>query len=237
MLRAQAFEARRNLAKLGQPVDRDEWQMTPQTVNAYYNPSLNEIVFPASQLQAPYFDATVDDAANYGDIGFVIGHELSHAFDDEGSQFDGDGNLRDWWTPEDHARFRERTGALVAQYSAVSPLPGLHINGELTLGENIADNAGLSIAWKAYKASLEGREPPVIDGLSAAQRFYVSYGQSWMAKRREADRVKLLKVDPHAPPDVRTNLAVRNQDAFHAAFGTQSGDPLWLAPEERVRLW
>ena len=235
--RARQFEARRNTAKFGHPVDRDEWDMTPQTVNAYYNPSLNEIVFPAAQLQAPYFDAEADDAANYGDIGFVIGHELSHAFDDEGSQFDGDGNLRDWWTPADHARFAERTRALVAQYDAVVPVPGLHVNGALTLGENIADNAGLTIAWKAYLASLQGRAPPVVDGLSAAQRFYISYAQSWMGKAREAELVRDLKSDPHAPVEVRTNLAVRNQDAFHLAFGTRAGDPLWLAPTARVHLW
>lgn len=235
--RAQRFEARRELAHLGQPVDREEWDMTPQTVNAYYNPTLNEIVFPAAQLQAPYFDVAVDDAANYGNIGFVIGHELSHAFDDEGSQFDGAGNLRDWWTAADHEHFHARTALLVQQYAAVTPVPGIHLNGELTLGENIADNAGLTIAWKAYQASLDGREPAVIDGMSGAQRFFVSYAQSWMAKQREADLVARLKADPHAPAAVRTNLAVRNQDAFHAAFATQAGDPMWLAPERRVHLW
>jgi predicted metalloendopeptidase len=235
--RAQLFEARRHLDRLGKPVDRDEWAMTPQTVNAYYEPTLNEIVFPAAQLQAPYFDAAAEDAANYGDIGFIIGHELSHAFDDEGSQFDGQGNLRDWWTAEDHEHFRQRTAALVEQYSAVTPVRGVHVNGELTLGENIADNAGLTIAWKAYVASLQGREAPVIDGLTAPQRFYISYAQSWLGKQREADLVRQIKTDPHAPLDVRTNLAIRNQDAFHAAFGTEPGDPLWLAPAQRVRLW
>lgn len=234
---AQRFESHRQLDRLGHPVDRDEWDMTPQTVNAYYNPTLNEIVFPAAQLQSPYFDPEADDAANYGDIGFIIGHELSHAFDDEGSQFDAAGNLRDWWTPADHAAFRSRTQTLVAQYGAVSPIAGTHVNGELTLGENIADNAGLTIAWKAYLASLQGREPALIDGMSAGQRFFVSYAQSWMGKQREADVVKQLKSDPHAPFEVRTNLAVRNQDGFHAAFGTAPGDPMWLAPEARVRLW
>jgi len=235
--RAMRFEAHRVSAKLGQPVDREEWGMTPQTVNAYYNPTLNEIVFPAAQLQSPYFDEQADDAANYGNIGFIIGHELSHAFDDQGAQFDEKGNLRDWWTADDHRAFSQKTAALVAQYNAVEPLPKVFVNGELTLGENIADNAGLTIAWKAYVASLEGKTPPVIDGRTAAQRFYISYAQSWMGKLREPDLLRLLTTDPHAPMDVRTNMAVRNQDAFHEAFGTQPGDPLWLAPEQRVKLW
>ena len=235
--RAMAFESARNSAKFGQVVDRDEWMMTPQTVNAYYNPTLNEIVFPAAQLQEPYFDEKADDAANYGNIGFIIGHELSHAFDDQGAQFDEVGNLRDWWTAEDHAAFSKKTAAIVAQYSAVESLPKIFVNGELTLGENIADNAGLTIAWKAYQASLDGKPAPVINGMTGAQRFYVSYAQSWMGKLREADLLRLLKTDPHAPMDVRTNMAVRNQDAFHDAFGTQPGDPLWLAPDQRVKLW
>ena len=235
--RAMAFESARNSAKLGQVVDRDEWMMTPQTVNAYYNPTLNEIVFPAAQLQAPYFDEKADDAANYGNIGFIIGHELSHAFDDQGAQFDEIGNLRDWWNKEDHAAFSKKTAAIVAQYNAVEPLPKVFVNGELTLGENIADNAGLTIAWKAYQASLAGKPAPVINGMTGAQRFYVSYAQSWMGKLREADLLRLLKTDPHAPMEVRTNRAVRNQDAYHEAFGTQPGDLLWLAPDQRVRLW
>ncbi len=235
--RAMAFESARNNAKFGQVVDRDEWMMTPQTVNAYYNPTLNEIVFPAAQLQEPYFDEKADDAANYGNIGFIIGHELSHAFDDQGAQFDEIGNLRDWWTQEDHAAFSKKTAAIVAQYNAVEPLPKVFVNGELTLGENIADNAGLTIAWKAYQASLDGKPAPVINGMTGAQRFYVSYAQSWMGKLREADLVRLLKTDPHAPMEVRTNMAVRNQDAYHEAFGTQQGDALWLAPDQRVRLW
>jgi len=235
--RAMAFESARNNAKLGRTVDRDEWMMTPQTVNAYYNPTLNEIVFPAAQLQAPYFDEQADDAANFGNIGFIIGHELSHAFDDQGAQFDEIGNLRDWWTEKDHAAFRKKTAAIVAQYNVAEPLPKVFVNGELTLGENIADNAGLTIAWKAYNASLNGKPSPVINGMTGAQRFFISYAQSWMGKLREADLLRLLKTDPHAPMDVRTNWAVRNQDAFHEAFGTQPGDPLWLAPDQRVRLW
>jgi hypothetical protein len=235
--RAMAFETARNNAKLGHPVDRDEWMMTPQTVNAYYNPTLNEIVFPAAQLQEPYFDEKADDAANYGNIGFIIGHELSHAFDDQGAQFDEIGNLRDWWTTEDHAAFSQKTAAIVAQYNTVEPLPKVFVNGALTLGENIADNAGLTIAWKAYQASLEGKPSPVINEMTGAQRFYVSYAQSWMGKMREEDLLRLLKTDPHAPMEVRTNMAVRNQDAFHEAFGTQPGDPLWLPPDQRVRLW
>lgn len=235
--RAMAFESARNNAKFGQVVDRDEWMMTPQTVNAYYNPTLNEIVFPAAQLQEPYFDEKADDAANFGNIGFIIGHELSHAFDDQGAQFDEIGNLRDWWTQEDHAAFSKKTSAIVAQYNTVEPLPKVFVNGALTLGENIADNAGLTIAWRAYQASLEGKPSPVINGMTGAQRFYVSYAQSWMGKMREEDLLRLLKTDPHAPMEVRTNMAVRNQDAFHEAFGTQPGDPLWLAPDQRVRLW
>ncbi len=235
--RARAFETLRENHRLREPVDRMEWDMTPQTVNAYYNPTQNEIVFPAAQLQAPYFDAQADAASNYGNIGFVIGHELSHAFDDEGSQFDAQGNLRDWWTAADHARFSQRTAAMVAQYGALDGVPGIKVNGALTLGENIADNVGLTIAWRAYQASLAGHEAPVIGGLTGAQRFFIAYAQSWMGKEREEERVKHLKSDPHAPLDLRTNQTVRNQDAFHAAFGTQPGDQEWLAPADRVRLW
>lgn len=234
---AVRFESRRQLDRLAQPVDRDEWDMTPQTVNAYYNPTLNEIVFPAAQLQAPYFDPRADDAANYGGIGCTIGHELSHAFDDEGSQYDAQGNLRDWWTRLDRLQYHRLTLALVQQYSRVSPLPGLHVNGRFTLGENIADNVGMTIAWKAYQASLQGSEAPVIDGMSGAQRFFISYAQSWLGKQRDADLVQQLKSDPHAPYAVRANLPARNQDAFHTAFGTAPGDGMWLPPQARVHLW
>ncbi len=235
--RAGRCDMQRRNARLREPVDRDEWQMTPQTVNAYYEPTLNEIVFPAAQLQVPYFDVAADDAANYGNIGFVIGHELSHAFDDQGSQFDGQGNLRDWWTPADHRQFVTRTAALVAQYDALIPLPGSHVNGQLTLGENIADNVGLTIAWKAWQASLQGHEAPVIDGLTGAQRFFISYAQSWLGEVREEEERQRLKTDPHAPLAVRTNQTVRNQDAFYEAFGVQPGDPMWLPPAQRVHLW
>ena len=237
VLRAYRCELQRRNARLHAPVDRDEWVMTPQTVNAYYEPTLNEIVFPAAQLQPPYFDAGADAAANYGNIGFVIGHELSHAFDDEGSQFDGSGNLRDWWTRADHARFAARTDALVAQYDAIAPLPDARVNGRLTLGENIADTVGLTIAWKAYQASLHGVDAPVINGLTGPQRFFISYAQSWLGVTREAELRQRLKTDPHAPLAVRTNQTVRNQDAFFAAFGVQPGDPMWLAPDQRVHLW
>lgn len=235
--RANRFEFDRLRHQLDTPVDRDEWMMTPQTVNAYYNPSLNEIVFPAAQLQAPYFDAGADDASNYGNIGFIIGHELSHAFDDQGAEFDGEGNLKDWWTPQDHARFKEISAELIKQYSQAEPIPGVHVNGELTLGENIADNVGLTMAWRAYQKALGGKTPPLIDGFTGPERFFISYAQSWMGKMRDENLMRLLKTDPHAPMDVRTNAAVRNSDAFHETFHTAPGDPLWLAPEERFKLW
>ena len=187
VIRADAFEYQRNLDKLGKPIDRTEWGMTPQTVNAYYNPTGNEIVFPAAILQPPFFDAAADDAVNYGGIVAVIGHEMSHGFDDRGSQYDGDGNLHDWFTKEDHAKFAAKTKALVAQYSAYEPVPGYHLNGELTLGENIGDNSGLAIAYKAYRLSLAGAPAPVIDGLSGEQRFYYGWAQVWRGKVREAE--------------------------------------------------
>src|SRR6185295_20129813 len=177
--RATEFAVQKELDKLGKPIDRDEWGMTPQTVNAYYNPELNEIVFPAAILQPPFFDANADDAVNYGAIGGAIGHEISHGFDDQGAQYDGDGNLRDWWTKRDHANFKAKTQMLVKQYSAFSPVKGYKINGELTLGENIADNSGLAIAYKAYKLSLGGKPAPVIDGFTGEQRFFIGFGQVW----------------------------------------------------------
>ena len=235
--RARVFEYHRQIAKLGKPIDRDEWTMTPPTINAYYDPAMNEIVFPAAILQPPYFDANADDAANYGAIGGVIGHEISHAFDDEGSQFDSDGNLRDWWTQEDHQRFAAKAAALVTQYDASEPVPGYHVNGKLTLGENIADNSGLAIAYKAYHLSVGGREPPVIDGLSGDQRFFIAYAQSWRGKRREPAEIALIKSDPHAPESVRGGLPVMNQPAFFAAFDVKPGDKMYRAPEDRVLMW
>ncbi len=237
VLRARIFEYHRQIAKLGKPIDRDEWMMTPPTVNAYYDPSMNEIVFPAAILQPPYFDAKADDAANYGAIGAVIGHEISHAFDDEGSQFDANGNLRDWWTKADHERFSAKTAALVSQYDAVEPVPGYHVNGKLTLGENIADNSGLAIAYKAYHLSLGGREAPVIDGLTGDQRFFIAYAQSWRGKRREAAEIAILKSNPHAPESVRGELPVMNQPAFYAAFDVKPGDKMYRAPKDRVLMW
>jgi predicted metalloendopeptidase len=235
--RAHAFEHDRQLAKLGAPIDRDEWGMSPQTVNAYYNASLNEIVFPAAILQPPFFDAQADDAANYGAIGAVIGHEISHGFDDEGSQYDAKGNLRNWWTKADRTRFAAKTKMLVQQYDAFEPLPGYKVNGALTLGENIADNAGLAIAYKAYQIALGGKPAPAIDGLSGDQRFFYGFAQVWRANVREPRMIQLLKTDPHAPDAFRANGSVRNHPAFHGTFGTQPGDAMWLAPARRVSLW
>jgi predicted metalloendopeptidase len=237
VMRAEKFDYDRNLAKLGGPIDRGEWHMNPQTVNAYYNPELNEIVFPAAILQPPFFDANADDAVNYGGIGAVIGHEISHGFDDSGSQYDGVGNLRDWWTKEDHKEFAAKTAALVAQYDAYEPVPGYHVNGKLTLGENIADNSGLAIAWKAYQISLGGQPAPVIDGFTGAQRFYMGWAQVWPEKRREQESIRLLKIDPHSPGRFRANGAAVNQSAFYDAFGVKPGDRMYLAPDKRVSIW
>jgi putative endopeptidase len=226
-----------NINKLGKPIDRDEWGMTPQTINAYYNSEMNEIVFPAAILQPPFFDAGADDAVNYGAIGTVIGHEISHGFDDQGSQFDGDGNLHDWWTAQDHERFKAKTQALVAQYSAYEPVPGYKVNGELTLGENIADNSGLAIAYKAYHLSLGGQPGPVIAGLTADQRFYLSIAQAFRAKIRDAEAIRRVKIDPHSPPKFRVLGSVTNQDPFFEAFGVKPGDRMYRAPEQRVHIW
>jgi predicted metalloendopeptidase len=237
MQRAHAFDYAREVNKLGKPIDRDEWGMTPQTVNAYYNPELNEIVFPAVILQPPFFDAAADDAVNYGAIGAVIGHEISHGFDDQGAQYDGDGNLRDWWTKADHKNFAAKTRMLVKQYSAYSPVKGYHVNGELTLGENIADNSGAAIAYKAYLLSLGGKPAPVIDGLSGQQRFYMGFGQVWRSKIRDAQQIVYLKTDPHSPDQFRANGTVRNQPGFYEAFGVKPGDQMYLAPKDRVIMW
>ena len=235
--RATEFEYLRNINKLGTPIDRTEWGMTPQTVNAYYNPEMNEIVFPAAILQPPFFNANADDAVNYGAIGAVIGHEISHGFDDQGAQYDGTGNLRDWWTKEDHDHFKAKTEALVKQYSAYEPVAGYHVNGELTLGENIADNSGLAIAYKAYKLSLGGREPAVIDGLTGFQRFYLGFGQVWRGKTRDNAAIVRIKTDPHSPPQVRADATVKNQPGFYDAFGIKEGDKMYLPPDQRVIMW
>jgi putative endopeptidase len=235
--RARAFAFERGLAKLGKPIDRDEWGLTPQTVNAYYDASMNEIVFAAAILQAPSFDPAADDAVNYGAIGAVIGHEISHGFDDQGSQYDGDGNLRDWWTQEDKARFASKTAALVEQYAAFSPLPGYKVNGELTLGENIADNSGLEIAYKAWRLSLDGKAAPVIDGLSGDARFFIGWAQQWRSKARDEAMLQQIKSDPHSPDEFRVNGAVRKHPAFYTAFGVKPGDKMYLDPTARVSIW
>ena len=237
VMRASEFDYRRGVAKLGKPIDREEWGMTPQTVNAYYSPSKNEIVFPASILQPPFFDMAADDAVNYGAIGAVIGHEISHGFDDSGSQYDGDGNLRDWWTADDRTKFKAKADALVAQYGAFEPLPGYKVNGALTLGENIGDNSGLAIAYKAYKLSLGGQQAPVIDGFSGDQRFFMGWNQVWRMKIRDAEQVNRIKTDPHSPGKARANGTVMNQPAFFDAFGIKEGDKMYVAPNARVTIW
>jgi putative endopeptidase len=233
------FDFQRELGKIGKPIDRDEWFMTPQTINAYYNPGFNEIVFPAAILQLPFFDETRDAAANYGAIGAVIGHEIGHGFDDQGSQYDGDGKLTDWWTDDDKAAFQARTSSLIAQYDALEPrqLPGHHVNGALTIGENIGDLGGLGIAWKAYLLSLDGEEPPVIDGLTGAERFFLGWAQAWRTKMRDEEALRLLSIDPHSPAEFRCNQIVRNIDVFYATFGVTETDALWLDPEDRVTIW
>jgi len=239
VLAANVFEFNRQMAKVGQPIDRDEWFMTPQTVNAYYNPGFNEIVFPAAILQFPFFDVARDEAANYGGIGAVIGHEIGHGFDDQGSKFDGAGRLTDWWTHEDRVAFEERTSSLIAQYDALSPseAPDQHVNGALTIGENIGDLGGVGIAWKAYLISLNGAEPPTVEGLSGAERFFLSWAQSWQHQARAEEVGRLLAIDPHSPPIFRCNQIVRNVDEFYDAFGVLSSDALWLDPSERVTIW
>jgi predicted metalloendopeptidase len=237
VLRADEFEYRRNLNKLGRPIDRSEWEMSPQTVNAYYNPVMNEIVFPAAILQPPFFDAAADDAVNYGGIVAVIGHEVSHGFDDQGSQFDADGNLHDWFTKEDHERFAAKTKALVAQYDAYEPVAGFHVNGELTLGENIADNSGLTLAYKAYQLSLAGTPAPVIGGFTGDQRFFLGWVQVWRGKVREAEEIRRIKTDPHSPDAVRGTAPLKNQPGFYGAFQVKTGDQMYLAPDQRVIIW
>jgi putative endopeptidase len=231
------YEWNRDLAKLGHPVDRDEWHMTPQTVNAYYNPSQNEIVFPAAILQPPFFNLAADDAVNYGGIGAVIGHETGHGFDDQGSKWDGAGNLNRWWTPADRKEFDQRGDALAGQFGRFEPFPGFKVNGRLTLGENLADLAGVTISYQAYKLSLGGKQAPVIDGLTGDQRFFLGYAQVWRRKHREADLKNRLLVDPHSPAEYRVNGIVRNVPAFYAAFGVKEGDKLYLPPEKRVKIW
>jgi predicted metalloendopeptidase len=237
VMRANEFEWEWQAARAGKPKDPTEWFMTPQTVNAYYLPTNNEIVFPAAFLQPPYFNMKADDAANYGAIGAVIGHEISHGFDDRGRQFDGDGNLRDWWTPEDNDKFKAKAAGLVKQYSSFQALPGLNVNGELTLGENIGDLSGAAIAYGAYVHSLNGAEAPVIDGYTGPQRFFLGYGQAWRTKWREGLMREVVLTDPHSPSEFRANGVVSNMDEFYAAFGLKEGDKLWRPAAERVKIW
>jgi len=236
---AHSFELRRQLNKIGKPIDRDEWFMTPQTVNAYNSPGKNEIVFPAAILQYPFFDPDRDDAANYGAIGGIIGHEIGHGFDDQGSKYDGDGRLTDWWSAADRQAFEARTRSLIEQYNALAPrqAPDQHVNGALTIGENIGDLGGLGIAWKAYLVSLHGQEAPVIDGLTGAQRFFLSWARTGQYKVRDQELIRLLATDPHSPNEFRVNQVVRNLDEFYSAFSVGATDELWLEPEARVRIW
>jgi len=233
------FEFQRELAKIGAPLDRDEWFMTPQTVNAYYNPGFNEIVFPAAILQYPFFDPERDAASNYGAIGAVIGHEIGHGFDDQGSRFDGQGRLHNWWSDSDRAAFEQRTKSLISQFNALEPkdLPGQSVNGELTIGENIGDLGGLAIAWKAYQLSLEGAQAPEVDGLSAAERFFLSWAQSWKLAVRQEEAKRLLQIDPHSPPEFRCNQIARNLDVFYEAFSVTPDHALWMDPQDRVSIW
>jgi endothelin-converting enzyme/putative endopeptidase len=233
VLSANAFETRRQLAKVGAPVDREEWLMLPQTVNAYYRPGMNEICFPAAILQKPFFSPDAEMAENYGGIGAVIGHEIGHGFDDQGAQYDGSGNLEDWWTPEDKERFQQKSKALIEQYDALEPrdLPGEHVNGALTVGENIGDLGGLTIALMAYSIARDGDI-----GLEDAQTLFFNWAYCWRTKRRKELAQQYLTIDPHSPPEFRANI-VRNLDEFHATFGTEPDDGLWLEPEARVRIW
>ena len=236
-IRAAVYDWNRDVNRLGKPTDRDEWGMTPQTVNAYYNPTFNEIVFPAAILQPPYFDPNADPAVNYGAIGGVIGHEMGHGFDDQGSKSDSRGVLRTWWAPTDQTAFKKLVDNLAVQYDAYTALPGLNVNGRLTLGENIGDLGGLTVALEAYHISLKGKPAPVLDGLSGEQRFFLAWGQAWRnLTRDERMRVQVMS-DPHSPPMFRVNGVVRNMDAWYAAFGIQPGDKLYLPPEQRVHIW
>jgi len=237
LLRASAFEHQRYVTRTGGPVDKSEWLMTPQTVNAYYNPTTNEITFPAAILRWPFYDMTADDAVNYGGIGSVIGHEISHVFDDSGRQFDGDGNLRDWWTADDGVKFKQRAAELARQYSGYTVLDNRHINGELTLGENIGDLSGMAVAFKAYQISLNGKAAPEIDGFTGQQRFFLGWAQVWRRKYRDAELLKRLVTDPHSPSEFRANGPASNIDAFYDAFAVKPDDRMYRAPNERVKIW
>jgi predicted metalloendopeptidase len=236
-IRASIFDVHRELNKIGKPVDRSEWGMTPPTVNAYYNPKLNEIVFPAGILQPPFFNPKADDAVNYGGIGAVIGHEMTHGFDDQGRQFDEVGNLRDWWTPESAAKFKERSGAVVKQYSEYEPLPGLHVNGELTQGENIADIGGVKIAYAALQKALEGKLREKIDGFTPEQRFFLGFAQVWRSVQRDQDLKLRLNTDPHSPARYRVNGPLSDSVEFQKAFSLPDNCPMVRPPDKKVNIW
>ncbi len=237
VMRAEAFESRYRFSKIGQAVDRTEWQMTPPTVNAYYNPTMNEIVFPAGILQPPFFDMKADDAVNYGAIGAVIGHEITHGFDDQGSRSDAQGNLVNWWSADDRARFTARTDKLVKQYDACVVLDKLHVNGQLTLGENIADLGGVTIAYAAYQKSLAKGPPPVIDGFTGPQRFFIGFARVWRGSTRDAELRLMIRTNPHSPPQFRTLVPLSNVDAFYAAFRVEQGQAMFRNPSDRVEVW
>ena len=237
LMRARKARHDREVAKLGKPIDREEWHMTPQTVNAYYSETMNEIVFPAARLQSPLFDVTAEDAFNYGALGISIGHEISHAFDDQGAQYDGDGNLRNWWTAEDKEKFKKKTASLVDQYATYSPVPGYFLNGKTTLGENIADNAGIVMALRAYKLSLQGKPAPVIDGWTAEQRLFMGLAQARRGKSREQRAIALVKTDVHSPGEFRVNGSLVNHPDFYTSFDVKPGDKMYLTPDKRVSIW
>jgi putative endopeptidase len=237
MMRAAEFESHYQIGKLGKPIDRGEWQMTPQTVNAYYNPNMNEIVFPAAILQPPFFNMDADDAVNYGSIGAVIGHEIGHGFDDQGSKYDGDGALKSWWTAEDRKKFDARTKALIEQYNQYEPIKGYKVNGALTIGENIGDLGGASIAYKAYQIALNGQQSPTLDGFTGDQRFFIGFAQVWSSMRRDELALERIKTDPHSPPEFRLKGVVVNVPQFYTAFDVKPGDAMFLAPEKRVKIW
>jgi len=234
---ANEAEIKRRLGKLGQPVDKAEWYMSPPTVNAYFDPTANNINFPAGILQPPFFDFTLDDAVNYGGIGAVIGHEITHGFDDQGRHYDGDGNLSEWWTPEDGAAFEARAAVIVRQFDAIEILPGLNVNGHLTLGENIADLGGISLAYEALQRSLQGKERKLIDGFTPEQRFFLSWSQVWRNSTRENEAKRLATIDPHAPGGVRSYAPLQNLQEFYDAFGIKEGDPMWVKPADRAKIW
>src|SRR2546423_1036718 len=236
-MRGDMFEVDRQMKKIGKPVDRTEWGMSPPTVNAYYNPNMNEIVFPAGIMQPPFFDPKADDAVNYGGMGAVIGHEMTHGFDDQGRQYDAVGNLRDWWSKQSADAYDSRRKVVVDQYSAYEPLPGMHVNGELTQGENIADIGGVKIAFAALQKALEGKPREKIDGLTPEQRFFMSYASIWKAKQRDEDTKFRLTVDPHSPGHYRANGPLSNLPEFQKAFGLPDDSPMVRAADKRVNIW